>query len=204
MVRVLGTTTGDHVTEIDDVRDGGVSRRTMLKRSALVGGSLVWVTPAVQSIGATAFAETTDGSPKPGKGVGPSNVVILVECGGLYYTAKIDSDDALFVCGGDAQPPNAQPDDPNARTAWNARLASLGITPEASHACPTGVTATSLGPTVPSCFEISGDCTVIDWIVFDGALTSPRYRFKGEQFPTGWEVPDSGQTSGSLCFSKPA
>lgn len=39
---------------------GGLSRRDMLRRSALVGGTIVWVTPAVQSIASPAFA---NGSP---------------------------------------------------------------------------------------------------------------------------------------------
>lgn len=34
----------------------GISRRTLIKRSAVVGGTLVWATPVVQSLSAPAFA----------------------------------------------------------------------------------------------------------------------------------------------------
>ena len=38
---------------------GGMDRRTVLKRSAVVGGALVWATPVVQSIASPAFAATS-------------------------------------------------------------------------------------------------------------------------------------------------
>ena len=38
---------------------GGMDRRTMLKRGAVVGGALVWATPVVQSIASPAFAATS-------------------------------------------------------------------------------------------------------------------------------------------------
>jgi hypothetical protein len=34
----------------------GMSRRTLLKRGAVVGGTLVWAAPAVQTLGRSAFA----------------------------------------------------------------------------------------------------------------------------------------------------
>lgn len=34
----------------------GISRRTLIKRGAVVGGTLVWATPVVQSLTAPAFA----------------------------------------------------------------------------------------------------------------------------------------------------
>ena len=43
--------------------DQGISRRDLLKRSAALGGAVVWVTPLVQVVGmGRAFAET----PSPG------------------------------------------------------------------------------------------------------------------------------------------
>lgn len=47
---------------VDETPDG-LDRRSLLKRSAIVGGALVWTTPVVQSIASPAFAET---SPGPG------------------------------------------------------------------------------------------------------------------------------------------
>lgn len=43
----------------------GLNRRDMLRRSALVGGSLIWTAPAVQTLASPAFA---DSSPAPGNG----------------------------------------------------------------------------------------------------------------------------------------
>lgn len=42
----------------------GISRRTVLRRGAVVGGSLVWAAPAVQSISRAAFADHL-GTPHP-------------------------------------------------------------------------------------------------------------------------------------------
>jgi hypothetical protein len=41
----------------------GVDRRTLIKRSAALGGALVWTAPAVQSLGGVAWADTP-GSPQ--------------------------------------------------------------------------------------------------------------------------------------------
>ena len=38
----------------------GVSRRDMLRRSAIAGGALLWVAPAIQSMAPKAFAQATD------------------------------------------------------------------------------------------------------------------------------------------------
>jgi len=40
----------------------GIDRRTLIKRGAVVGGTLVWAAPVVQSLSAPAFAA---GSPQP-------------------------------------------------------------------------------------------------------------------------------------------
>jgi hypothetical protein len=41
-----------------------MDRRTMLRRSALTGGALVWATPVVQTLARPAYAQTF-GSPQP-------------------------------------------------------------------------------------------------------------------------------------------
>jgi hypothetical protein len=38
----------------------GVSRRDMLRRSAIAGGALLWVAPAIQSMAPKAFAQATN------------------------------------------------------------------------------------------------------------------------------------------------
>jgi len=41
----------------DQIQEGsGFSRRTMLKRSAVVGGAVIWATPVIQSLATPAYA----------------------------------------------------------------------------------------------------------------------------------------------------
>jgi hypothetical protein len=43
---------------LSDLESGGLSRRTLMKRGAVVGGAVVWATPVVQSLTTPAFAGT--------------------------------------------------------------------------------------------------------------------------------------------------
>ncbi|CAN5796222.1 hypothetical protein BH20ACT7_BH20ACT7_20380 [soil metagenome] len=43
--------------------DLGLSRRDLLRRGAIVGGTLVWAAPAVQTLARPAFAQEYGGSP---------------------------------------------------------------------------------------------------------------------------------------------
>jgi hypothetical protein len=59
-----------------------VSRRDALKRGAILGGTLVWAAPVVQTIGMTkAYAADPSG---PGNGEnGPSYIAMNITCGGV-------------------------------------------------------------------------------------------------------------------------
>ena len=49
------------MSELDDSglnRELGLNRRDLIRRGAVVGGTLLWVTPVVQSIGPAAMAQT--------------------------------------------------------------------------------------------------------------------------------------------------
>lgn len=57
----------DVTTPRDDGRlnlhdESGMTRRDLMKRGAVVGGTLLWVAPAIQSFGSKAFAQE-NGSP---------------------------------------------------------------------------------------------------------------------------------------------
>jgi hypothetical protein len=39
----------------------GMTRRDLIRRGAIVGGTLLWVAPAIQSMAPKAFAQSTDG-----------------------------------------------------------------------------------------------------------------------------------------------
>lgn len=43
----------------DEEQAGGLNRRSVLKRGAIVGGAMVWTVPAVQSLAGPAFAAGT-------------------------------------------------------------------------------------------------------------------------------------------------
>ena len=62
---------------IDLKTEVGLSRREMLRRSAIVGGALVWSVPAIQSMGMKAAAAQAGPGPSPG------------QCGACYcFTLK--------------------------------------------------------------------------------------------------------------------
>ena len=44
-------------------RELGISRRQLMKRGAVVGGTILWAAPVIQSLSAPAFAQTN--TPKP-------------------------------------------------------------------------------------------------------------------------------------------
>jgi hypothetical protein len=76
----------------------GISRREMLKRSAVVGGAsaMVWAAPSITTFGARAFGTTGT------EITGWSFVAFIVTCGGVDYRAKWnrDGEDAGFEQGG--------------------------------------------------------------------------------------------------------
>lgn len=64
----------------------GISRRTLLRRGAVVGGAMVWTAPVVHTLAG------------PASGVGTaidgiSFVAILVQCNGVLYRMKWEVDD---------------------------------------------------------------------------------------------------------------
>jgi hypothetical protein len=67
----------------------GISRRTLLRRGAVVGG-LVWTAPIVHTLAAPAAAAGT-----PVEGI--SFVAILVQCNGEYYRMKWDVENNTLV-----------------------------------------------------------------------------------------------------------
>lgn len=68
----------------------GLSRRDMLRRSAVAGGTLLWVTPVVSVLSASpAFAsEVAQGD---GSRMDASYYLLAFNCGGTYYLVKVGS-----------------------------------------------------------------------------------------------------------------
>ena len=73
------------------VDDRGLTRRDLMRRGAVVGGSLVWAAPALQSFARPAFAQT-DGSPVglcPGFMTGGGKIEFVENRGVTYGLGKI-------------------------------------------------------------------------------------------------------------------
>ncbi len=82
----------------ENASDSGPSRREILRRSALVGGTVVWMAPAVQTLAAPAFAGV--GSEAPGNGdfeSSYSEILVLVECNNVLYRVKFEPNNAGSV-----------------------------------------------------------------------------------------------------------
>ena len=70
----------------------GLSRRSMLKRSAVVGGTLLWAAPTVTVLTATpAFASTIAGG--DGTPLRASYYVLAIGCGFSHYLVKVNAPD---------------------------------------------------------------------------------------------------------------
>lgn len=68
----------------------GITRRTLLRRGAVVGGALVWTVPTVRSLSRPAFA--SEGSPEP-TGHAISYIALVLECtDGTTYRAKFNTE----------------------------------------------------------------------------------------------------------------
>lgn len=69
----------------------GVTRRDLLRRGAVVGGTLLWVAPVIQSITPPAFAQQA--SPP---------VVSCCKCRGYnaLCTTNVSEDECARICGG--------------------------------------------------------------------------------------------------------
>lgn len=99
--------------ESPDVTPTGIDRRSLLKRSAVVGGALVWTTPIVQTIAAPAFAQA-------------SPVIVGCPPGETVRTAakfEFDCDDA-FPCLGEREDVGGD----NLGTCFESVDVSVGVT----------------------------------------------------------------------------
>jgi hypothetical protein len=161
---------------VTDTADRQLGRRDLLKRSALVGGALVWTTPIVQSIGGTALA--VDGSPGGGNGA-PSYVFVWFQCGTSFFVVKYDQNGSAEECGATDQHLSS-----DASAAVEAKFdviySSYG---PYTDACPDGVTSglSADGDLLVS-LGASG-CTVVNWLLHDGSCQKTgddKFRWKGD------------------------
>jgi len=154
--------------EIDSTEGQGLDRRQMLKRTALVGGTLVWATPVVQSIGGTAFATET-GSPGGGGGGAQalSEVTFAIKCGDTYAWGKYlnGGTGAPAECDTDLNIPESNGANPDL-TCEAAEDKIDGLIPAGATkgTCVTG----SVDANGTLCLTVPAGCTLVGWTVHDG------------------------------------
>lgn len=85
----------------------GMSRRDLLRRGAIVGGTLMWAAPTVQALGPRAFASTTNGTPRDCRAISYLAVVIT---NGETYQFKINADGTVETELTDAVPKCPEPE----------------------------------------------------------------------------------------------
>ena len=91
----------DETTGRVDQARSGMSRREALQKGALVGGTVLWVTPLVQSVGMSpAAAQTTSSAGQGLRGI--SFIEFRFTCDGGTFFAKVDTIESKtdFVCDG--------------------------------------------------------------------------------------------------------
>ncbi len=141
------------VRETDPVDAGqGISRRTMLRRSALAGGSLVWAAPVVQTIAAPSAAAGT-----PLDGI--SWVAVVLQCDGLHYRMKwdVEAGGVLVMDSG---------------TTFNLPGSSDQLTgyPDLQQGPAPDVSAALVGEILR--VSARADCILVDYVIKHGGGTS--------------------------------
>lgn len=147
----------------------GVSRRELLKRSAIVGGTVVWVTPVIQSFTTPAFA----GSPPPaGAGMDISFVALLVNCAGTAYRVKFGRDQlpgGVFPAVGAFGPTECGPsfNVPCPNGNFSRGVTTVGGVPlSQSSACPFSPQFTATFNVTTGALTVNlGACTLLDYRV---------------------------------------
>ncbi len=131
----------------------GITRRDLLKKGAVLGGAVVWVTPIVQSVGmGRAFAQTTSPCTPP-----ISYIAMNVTCNGNAYFIKWEADLGEF--GLFDPDPSSVPGCDGIVTPAGAKIDGddLGFSVSVD---PDGIATVTVGP----------DCDVLAGVVKGGQL----------------------------------
>jgi hypothetical protein len=184
----------------------------MLRRTALVGGTVVWMAPAVQTLAAPAFAAGSLAEENPPT-TALSEVTLLLLCGSTYYWAKYNPQTGSGTpteCknGINVAESNTDATCTAAEAAIDAYLAAntgpgSGKT-VATSGCLTGTVNATTGQL---CIDYD-NCTVVAWTIHDGFSGAPNHcahKVNGVYADNGnaamISVVDS---AGTICFAKTA
>lgn len=167
----------------------GITRREMLKRSAIVGGTLAWAAPAVQTLAQPAFAATI------GSALQYSFVGVILDCGGTYYRMKWNdpsgSNLAPSACG-------KWTDDKCSDTFYPSSITSY------SSSCAPGASATvNTDGSVTVSWTATG-CSVVDWIWHKGQCCAVEELTQSRTGKTTSVCPGSVSTDGATYVTFPA
>jgi hypothetical protein len=151
----------------------GISRRTLLRRGAIVGGSLLWTTPVVQTLASPGLATGS-------QIIDISYLAVLIRCGGRSYRMKWEtSGDGRLLS--EAGPSFVVPAD-------NPLLPPSGSV--ADGAAPGTSAIRNADGSIS--LELGSGCTLIDFVVKHGQCVAG---------PGVAGQPAAGQTGGTIRFS---
>lgn len=189
-----GTMVYDDVTAGAQGTAAGISRRDMLKRSAVVGGAgaLMWAAPSITKFGSAAFG--TEGTPFPGE---VSWVIVWFDCPGegvirVKYEGK---DDGYRI-------------DPSGQPSQNFGCPELFADVETGFPSTVGTSSpndVTVRATEEGWLQIqSTRCTIVAWVLHDGSCGEPRTGVSNcrssEQSPTPPEGPVTPAGPGDAWF----
>lgn len=198
---------------MNDITEGqGPGRRTVLKRTALIGGAMVWTTPIVQSIAAPALA--LGGSPGGGGNGEPSYVILFIQCGtspSTYFQVKFERNDSNGTyteeCLGNGEN-GLSGDAANDTTCYNGYLTARNGLTYADTCGGADVSGVGVGDALQ--VTLGSNCKLVGWFLHDGTCNGDvttgngKCRWNGDANsvvdPVGPAVPTG--SGGSFLFDK--
>lgn len=169
----------------------GVTRRELIKRSAIVGGTVVWVAPLIQSLSSPAFAAGSTTDTLNGQDI--SFVALLLESASTRYRVKFEAGfpaTAGFApteCGRNFNLPCA-----DKLSRGDALVAN---------SCPPGVSATFSSATGQLAVAL-GTCKLVDFVTKCGVPSDPDDQGCEDPGEGNQPVAALGQTGGIVTFQR--
>lgn len=182
----------------ENIPDGtleGLSRRDMLRRSALVGGTVVWMAPAVQTLAAPAFAAGSTAEENPPGAI--SYVIVFFACGSTYYRVKYSEATSGYTaaCGEGASVGNVSNDEAGFGAGkYNDIVTALG-NPTFATGCPDATFSAQADGDLQ--IDLGGDCSIVGWLLHDGSCQAvaggtTKFRWAGPTPVGEVDAQDSG------------
>lgn len=143
----------------------GMNRRDFVRRSAVVGGTVIWAAPTIQSFASPAFAQSTEIT-------GFSYFAAVVECTDTItnevtlYRVKYEVDLATWECPAGSELPACESMTPS---GWDSATPSAPANSGCADAGPFNIHISQSGTLVTFCVEATADHLVCDF-TFNGGV----------------------------------